>query len=118
VTDLVELARIRNGRLGVTGAIIFTGSFFAQLIEGLTNPIDELWISIGKDPRHSGIRVVNRMEVQDRYFSGWTMAYSGPSTYMNKHIEPLVTQALEPSENARRGRRLTTLMRELTARRN
>jgi hypothetical protein len=114
VADLVERAESKNGRLGVTGSIIFTGTYFAQIIEGLTASIDDLMASIVRDPRHSGLRIVTRTQVQARDFGDWTMAYSGPSAYMNRHIQPLATEAVEGSENANRSRRLTTLMRRLT----
>lgn len=39
VNELVQKAIIKNLRLGITGSIILTGSYFAQLIEGKAREI-------------------------------------------------------------------------------
>ena len=39
VNELVQKAIIKNLRLGITGSIILTGSYFAHLIEGKAREI-------------------------------------------------------------------------------
>lgn len=89
IEDIIEVARRRNEELDVTGALIFTGRHFAQLLEGPGENVDALMDSIGADHRHHSLRVVRNVAAEGRRFPDWSMAYSGESRYVDKFIEPL-----------------------------
>lgn len=114
VSGIVELAQQKNAALGITGAIIFSGRYFAQILEGHSRSLEELMVSILGDPRHSDVQIISQAEISERTFGDWSMAYSGPSSYVNRHIEPLITEIVDGTERAARARRLVTLMKELT----
>jgi hypothetical protein len=97
VLAIVATARRRNAELGVTGALVFTESRFAQVLEGDEEAIDALMLSILKDRRHEQVTVVDRTEVAMRRFPQWSMAYSGPSLYVDRHIKPLLVEIDKPS---------------------
>lgn len=99
-----------NARLGLTGALIFTGEYFAQIIEGCRPNIDELMVKIGQDPRHTDLKIVDRNDEFQRRFSDWSMAYIGPSQFVSRHV----LQLLEPS-SAERKWRAAKWMSELMA---
>lgn len=90
VDDIVTHARINNSRLGLTGALLFTGLYFAQILEGPTAIVDELMEHIGADPRHSALVIVAKSPVADRLFPDWQMAYQGPSQFVSRKLERLL----------------------------
>lgn len=89
VDELVEHARQRNAALEVTGALVFTGHHFAQVIEGPNAPIDHLMTSILHDPRHHSIQSFEELDVPTRLFASWSLAYQGPSTFVDRRIRSL-----------------------------
>ena len=90
VDDLVEKAQRRNETLGLTGALIFTGSRFAQFLEGPPDSVQTVLESIFSDSRHDQITVLKDGRSNARRFSDWTLSYSGPSLYVDRHVKGLV----------------------------
>ncbi|MEO0982124.1 MAG: BLUF domain-containing protein [Pseudomonadota bacterium] len=73
--DLLVQARRRNGRLGVTGLLLYGDGRFMQVIEGPTHSIDEVYASICADARHADIETIYEAYCDQRSYSGWRMAY-------------------------------------------
>lgn len=108
--DIIAVARSRNTDLGVTGALVFTRKHFAQNLEGDAAAVDELMASIRRDPRHNNVNIVERAEIADRRFASWSMAYAGPSSYVDRHIVPLLPQLQEAGGRSLATERLIALM--------
>lgn len=111
LADIIAVARSRNADLDVTGALVFTRRHFAQLLEGEAAALQELMTSIRRDRRHSDLNVVGTVAIAERRFASWSMAYAGPSTYVDRHIVPLLPQLQEAGKRATATERLITLMR-------
>lgn len=79
VADIVEKAQQSNMNQHITGALIFTETRFAQIVEGPSAAIDRLLARLRSDNRHSDIHVLLREQIQRRQFTDWSMAYAGPS---------------------------------------
>ena len=90
--SIIEVARSRNAKLEVTGALIFTRAYFAQILEGSDLAIDDLMASINRDIRHREVNVIERVALANRRFADWSMAYAGPSSYIERHLSPLVSE--------------------------
>lgn len=97
--DIVDVARSRNAQLAVTGALIFTRAHFAQILEGSPAAVDELMVSINRDARHRDVTVVECIDIESRRFPDWSMACSGPSTYVDRHLSPFLREP--PDSNTR-----------------
>jgi hypothetical protein len=109
--EIVAVALSRNADLGVTGALVSTTDYFAQILEGPAAAIAELMDSIHHDSRHTDVTVLREAPIQRRRFADWSMAYAGPSTYVAGQIAPLIGANLEDvSPN-----RLISLMAGLAA---
>lgn len=93
-----------NRRGDVTGVLVYTGSFFAQILEGAQETIDPLIARILKDPRHVDGRVLlSKVGLAQRTFGDWSMdLFEGPS------LEGLVARIYEspPDEMATRSAEL------------
>jgi hypothetical protein len=74
---ILEVARSRNDRLGLTGALICRGGRFAQALEGPADQVQALFDSIRADPRHDEIETIDDAPVMARAFPHWSMAYVG-----------------------------------------
>jgi len=113
VEAIVTGSMVKNARQGITGALIFTGSHFAQVLEGDDERVDALMREICLDNRHSCVTVIRRWPVSVRRFESWSMAYSGGATYIGRPIEYL----LEPSANTHVDEidRVYALMEQLVA---
>lgn len=93
IQDVVEVSRMRNSGLDVTGALLFTGSQFAQILEGPQSPVEQLMQSIQRDPRHDEVIIVDQEFIQARRFAQWSMAYSGPSLFVRRSVSHALSDA-------------------------
>ncbi len=89
IADIVAIAQRRNAPLSVTGALIYTGTYFAQVLEGRQKAIDELMSSIYNDDRHEAVWIIDQSPIITRQFPHWTMAYQGPSQFVSDHLARL-----------------------------
>lgn len=69
VKEIVAAARRHNRALGITGALLFDGERFCQLIEGDETAVRTLMDNIARDARHTDVKLL---------FTG--RSPSGPST--------------------------------------
>ena len=93
VLALVAECKPRNKSRGLTGALIFTGTHFAQVIEGEEEAVDTLMKTMRDDPRHADLVVVDRSPIASRRFADWGMAYSGPSQFVARHVNRLLNDS-------------------------
>ncbi len=76
---VLNLARNRNERIGITGALMFTEGQFTQILEGSEQAVNEIFDSIKNDSRHRDVKVWSTEFRTSRRFSAWTMAFVGTS---------------------------------------
>ncbi len=111
VGQIVAAARAWNADFGVTGALLFTGTHFAQQLEGEAQTIDTLLDRLRRDSRHDQLMIVDRRALAERHFSDWTMAYHGPSQFVSGHVTRLLIDS-SPADRRRAVAGLSDLMRE------
>lgn len=113
VDEIVATSIERNRRQHITGALIFTGEYFAQILEGDAADLASVMASILVDPRHGEIEIIEKRQVSRRHFGNWSLAYSGPSLFVGRHLARLRDVHAAPD---RRGdaRWLNRLLREFT----
>lgn len=111
VAGIVEQARARNRELGVTGALVFTGKHFAQLLEGEREVVDETMSRVIADPRHTDIRILETRSLERRLFDGWSLAYSGAARFLQAQVDSVL--AADARNLRREVDRLTYVMREM-----
>ncbi|MEG3178675.1 BLUF domain-containing protein [Sphingomonas sp. RB3P16] len=108
VTEIVSAAVIENESVGISGSLVCTHDHFAQLLEGPGVALDELMNRIERDQRHTDITVLRVEAISRRRLPHWSLAYSGPSLYVERQIAPLIASTMET--NAVRIERLITLL--------
>jgi hypothetical protein len=111
--DIVAVSRQRNTLLGVTGCLISARSRFAQMIEGPPDSVKQIRTSITADDRHTEVTTLNAKQVGRRRFSEWSLAYAGPSYFMEEAMEDAIRHVARREEYAID--RLLLVMRELSS---
>ncbi len=87
-----ELARIlasslaNNRALSVTGALVSTPAYYAQILEGSRDAVAKVMEWIEADPRHANIRVLLREMHPQRSFTRWSMAHIGRNAELDSAI--------------------------------
>jgi hypothetical protein len=99
VENIVRVSQSRNAVLSVTGALIFTEVHFAQLLEGPRENVDALMASICNDHRHKDVTVLERNMIPARRFTDWSLAYSGPASYVAEAVEEALAEVGDDAGN-------------------
>lgn len=76
IAALLGDAQRNNARDGLTGALIYNGHNFMQLLEGPADKVEACLATIRRDTRHTGMVEIRRRDVERRDFAGWSMLYS------------------------------------------
>ncbi|GAB2918363.1 BLUF domain-containing protein [Rheinheimera gaetbuli] len=66
-------AEPNNHRRNITGALLVTGDYFLQYLEGEAAIVDALYASICRDKRHRNVRLLLRKPIAQRDFSRWSL---------------------------------------------
>ncbi len=103
IRAILSSARRRNMANNVTGALLFTASGFAQVLEGAREVVEHTFEQICADPRHADVSVLSFTPTERRSFPDWAMAFSG-------HLSPNGVDLLAPllSDAIAGGPRATT----------
>ncbi|MBE7198978.1 MAG: BLUF domain-containing protein [Parafilimonas terrae] len=79
IDQILESSRRNNRRVGVTGALMFNGGAFAQVLEGPQRAVEDTFERIQRDIRHGDVTVLECGPVEARGFDSWSMAFVGQS---------------------------------------
>ena len=74
--DIFRSGLKNNGRLGISGYLLRTRSYYFQYIEGHPDPVRKLISKLKADPRHFGMHTHMYGERRVPRLSGWSMGYS------------------------------------------
>lgn len=100
VSQITSVSKVKNISLALTGTLLFTGTHFVQILEGPSESIDQMMISLDADRRHANIAVIIRSRINVRRFTDWSMAYNGPSKFVADQVLKVLS-AKFPSEQKR-----------------
>jgi Sensors of blue-light using FAD. len=73
--ELLEHAREKNQRLGITGLLLYREGNILQTLEGEQEAVESLFQTIARDPRHVDVMVLLRGPIDAREFPDWSMAF-------------------------------------------
>ena len=75
VKDIVRASRAHNPARGITGALLFDGERFCQLLEGSESEVVPLMLRIERDARHVAIRTLHSGPANGRALRSWRSGY-------------------------------------------
>ncbi len=100
VNAILEIAQENNSQRSVTGALLYSGGYFIQVLEGPEEAVEEIFEFIQCDKRHKEITVLTNKHIEHRSFSKWAMALAGVQANLFPRLEGVlaVPQDLTQSE--------------------
>ena len=75
ILAILRVSRQWNERLAITGLLLYREGNFLQVLEGPASSVDALLDRIERDSRHHGMIVLSHMNIAERQFSDWRMAF-------------------------------------------
>jgi len=82
IRSILDAARKKNPTRGVTGALLFSGGFFAQVLEGPLDAVQSTFEHIKTDSRHAEVSMLSCKPITSRSFADWSMAYATPAGWL------------------------------------
>lgn len=84
VQDIVDRARINNGRLHLSGMLVFDSGHFLQVLEGQRAAVSAVYGRVAADPRHRRIELLEVASVHERRFCAWSMGFAAADSAHSK----------------------------------
>jgi len=75
ILQIIDEAIVFNGRVGITGCLVYDRGYFLQLLEGEEEAVDQLYRKIKKDTRHSEAEILSTGYTKKKIFESWKMGY-------------------------------------------
>lgn len=88
IQAILTMSARNNQERGLTGALVYDGTYFMQYLEGERAEIEALYAHIKKDPRHHDITTVICEPIVARRFEVWTLSNISGAFYL--HVLPIV----------------------------
>ena len=79
IQSILAKSRTNNMAAEITGALLFDGKAFTQVLEGPADAIEETFERLQCDPRHSDVTLLENRLIDERHFTAWSMAFADPS---------------------------------------
>jgi len=99
IANILAASRANNARDAVTGALLYSGGSFAQVLEGPLDVVQRTFERIQRDERHGSVIVLEARHTQTRMFGMWDMALAEPANPAK--VKAILGQALaEPYGDA------------------
>ena len=97
IDQLVQSAREKNARLGITGALLFERGHFFQVLEGPRRELRALFRKIRADERHSEVRLLIEDDSDCRRFASWSLAWNRKNDEsLSEHFNELRASVISP----------------------
>ena len=114
IESILAAAQKNNPALGVTGALLYSGGYFCQVIEGEDEVLEDLFETIQMDARHGEVTVLQFEPIKERSFSQWGMALAGIEEEMRIDIEG-VLGSKDELKTFETGRNMVALLEQMVA---
>lgn len=72
---LLKQARSRNLKQNITGMLLYDNATYLQVLEGEPEYVHEIFSSIKKDPRNTGVVLLAEETITQRSFPQWSMGF-------------------------------------------
>ena len=66
---------------------------------------------IRRNSRHTDLTILIEEPIPRRRFSRWALVYSGPATYVARHIEPMIADPQAGAQGERTGQLIQLMLR-------
>jgi hypothetical protein len=117
IAAILATARRCNKADNVTGALLFTASGFAQVLEGPRDIVERTFERISADPRHADVTILTFTPTERRSFPDWPMGFSGrPASNAADPLAHLLADATSAGPRATTGSDVLRLLEKVVQR--
>jgi hypothetical protein len=117
LADIQTVSVARNTACNITGLLIATPHYFAQLIEGSRDGLDAVMARIRADSRHVDIKIINDGPAHRRIGPSWRLFRFDAGSFEERHVTPVLERAHRDSDKDGTGALMTLVRRLLSTRR-
>ena len=78
--EILQISRENNSSNDISGLLLYKGGNFMQVLEGPDEAVMSLYEKIALDPRHKGVSIILKEQIQKRQFPSWEMAFTNLDT--------------------------------------
>jgi hypothetical protein len=71
--EILATAQRKNAETSITGYLIFDRAWFIQILEGDRAEVRAAYERIARDPRHTGVTLLDTKPIPARTFQSWSM---------------------------------------------
>ena len=75
IAAILLKSRANNRRFDITGALMYRGQRFVQILEGPDEIVRERFALISEDSRHKSVQTIRELRLIERQFPEWTMGF-------------------------------------------
>jgi hypothetical protein len=75
INQILEKSQTNNKKIKVGGVLIYSDRYFFQCLEGERNDINQTYLRIASDTRHSKCVIIAYSQINSRLFPTWSMEY-------------------------------------------
>ena len=97
---ILAQARKYNRNHGITAALVHSGAYFAQIVEGPRQDVLRLETRIMRDPRHEAARRLRETVAPNRLLDGWPMVLIGEAHQLEPHLAALHALDVDEASSA------------------
>lgn len=95
---ILDACQRNNPPMGVSGALLFNETYFAQVLEGDRKAITETFCRISADPRHSDLVILEACPIDRRRFAAWSMGFVGEPVAEEVHRRYCISNQFNPAK--------------------
>jgi hypothetical protein len=88
VARILQASRMNNAKVDVGGVLFYGDGYFFQCLEGDKTAVHNLLKRLGKDDRHTDVKIISEQSIHVRRFDDWSMKY----TAINGSIKSLLNK--------------------------
>ncbi|MGI1669709.1 MAG: BLUF domain-containing protein [Neptuniibacter sp.] len=99
VREILVQSERNNEEQDITGVLLATEHSFLQVIEGKYETVNQLFVKIVSDSRHSNIQLISFDLIDSRLFSGWGMKGLGLFDFNTEEARMLKKKYGEDNED-------------------
>lgn len=83
---IAAAAAENNAKSSVSGLLLYTPTYFVQVLEGNRGTVESTFARITKDTRHEQVETLATTEIEERQFGSWAMRAVTPSREMSAAV--------------------------------
>lgn len=112
VAAILEASRRNNAKRHVTGALLYSGGYFCQILEGPQSEIKATFDQIELDDRHEDVEILFFDPAPVRAFGIWSMAHACREVDKSLYV-PMVKQSADQVTCLQLGKQMVGMLNDL-----